>query len=268
MGHAVTLLQVSERRACRAIGQLRPSYRYVPQPDHDRARMRERIIAIAKAYGRYGYHTVTALLKRECWDVGKDAGYTIWQQEGLQVPQTQPKRARLWCADGSSLRLRPERPNHVWSYDFGADRTQDGRSFRILNTLDEYTRECLASVVARRIRSHDARLILSELFLSRGITTHIRSDNVPEFIASTLKHWLNTLPVAPLYIEPGSPRENGYVESCNGKMREQFLNGELLYTLKKAQIMTERWRRHDKMVRPHSRLGGQPPAPETVQLAS
>ena len=260
MEHAVTVLQVSERRACRAIGQIRCSYRYVPRPDHERARVRERIIALAKGYGRYGYRTVTDLLRNEGWDVGKDRVYTIWRQEGLQVPQKQPKRARLWLANGSCVRKRPERPNHVWSYDFVADRTQDGRPFRILNILDEYTRECLASVVARRIRSQDVLLILADLFLSRGIPTHIRSDNGPEFIARKLRHWLTALQVAPLYIEPGSPWENGYCESFNGKMRDQLLNGELFYTLKEAQIIIERWRIHYNTVRPHSSLGGQPPA--------
>ncbi len=149
-----------------------------------------------------------------------------------------------------------------------ADRTHDGRPFRILNILDAYTREWLASVVARRIRSQDVLLILADLFMSRGIPTHIRSDHGPEFIARTLKQWLNALQVAPLSIDPRSPWENGYVESCKGKMREQLLNGELFYTLKAAQIMTERWRTHDNTIRPHSSLGGQPPAPETVQLAS
>lgn len=268
MGHAVTVLHVPERRACRAIGQLRSSYRYRPRLDPSQEQVRERIIALAKGYGRYGYRTVTDLLKREGWDVGKDRVYTIWRQEGLQVPPKQPQRARLWRADGSCLRLRPAYRNHVWSYDFVADRTHDGRPFRILNILDEYTRECLASVVARRIRSQDVLLILADLFLSHGIPMHIRSDNGPEFIAIKLRHWLKVLQVAPLYIEPGSPWENGYIESFNGKMREQFLNGELFYTLQEARIMTERWRRHYNTVRPHSSLGGQPPAPETIQLAS
>jgi transposase InsO family protein len=138
---------------------------------------------------------------------------------------------------------------------------------RILNILDEYTRECLASVVARRIRSQDVLLILADLFLRHGIPTHIRSDNGPEFIARKLRQWLTALQVAPLYIEPGSPWENGYCESFNGKMRDQLLNGELFYTLKEAQIIIERWRIHYNTVRPHSSLGGQPPAPETIQLA-
>ena len=169
MEHAITVLQVSERRACRAIGQVRSGYRYRPQPDLSQERVRERIIALAKEYGRYGYRTVTDLLRREGWDVGKDRVYTIWRQEGLHVPQKQPKRARLWRADGSCLRLRPERPNHVWSYDFMADRTQDGRPFRILNILDEYTRECLASVAARRMGSQEVILLLADLFLKHGV---------------------------------------------------------------------------------------------------
>ena len=166
------------------------------------------------------------------------------------MPQKQPKRARLWLANSACVRQRPERPNHVWSYDFVANQTHDSRPFRILNTLDEYTRECLASVVARRIRSH------------------IRSDNGPECIACKLRHWLTVLQVAPLYIEPGSPWENGYCESFNGKMRDQLLNGELFYTLKETQTIIERWRIHYNTVRPHSSLGGQPPVPETRQLAS
>ena len=268
MGHAVAVLHLSERRACRAIGQLRSSYRYVSRPDPYRARLRGRIIELAKEYGRYGYRTVTDLLRREGWAVGKDCVYTIWRQEGLKVPQKQPKRARLWRPDGACIRLRPEHRNHVWSYDFVADRTHDGRPFRILNILDEYSRECLASCVARRIRSQDVLLILADLFLRRGIPKHIRSDNGPEFIANTLRQWLKQLEVDPLYIEPGSPWENGYVESFNGKMRDQFLNGELFYTLKEAQIMTERWRIHYNTTRPHSSLGGSPPVPETIQLTS
>ncbi len=200
--------------------------------------------------------------------MGKDSVYTIWRHEGLQVPPTQPKRARLWRADGSCLRLRPAYRHHVWSYDFVADRTHDGRPFRILNILDEYTRECLASVVARRIRSHDVRLLLAERFLSRGIPTHIRSDNGPAVIATKLRHWLTALQVASLYIEPGSLWENGYCESFNGKMRDQLFNGELFYTLREAHIIIERWRIHYITVRPHSSLGGQPPALETIQLAS
>ena len=263
------MLHASERRACRAIGQLRTTQRYVPQPDPEQEQLRDRVVSLAKEYGRYGYKTITSMLRMEGWEVGKDRVYTIWREEGLKVPTKQPKRARLWRADGSCMRLRPAYRNHVWSYDFVADRTHDGRPFRILNIIDEYTRECLASHVARRIRSQDVILVLADLFLTHGRPIHIRSDNGPEFIARNLKTWLkNVLGIEPLCIEPGSPWENGYCESFNGKMRDQLLNGEWFYTLKEAQIIIERWRIHYNTVRPHSSLGGQPPAPEAIQLAS
>jgi putative transposase len=264
----VSVLHVSERRACRALGQLRSSQRYRAVSDPFRDRLRERVVALATEYGRYGYRTITSMLQMEGWDVGKDRVYTIWREEGLKVPQKQPKRARLWLADGSCIRMRPERPNHVWSYDFVADITRDGRSFRILNIIDEYSRECLASFVARRIRSQDVILILADLFLKHGLPEHIRSDNGPEFIARKLRGWLKQLGVGPLYIEPGSPWENGYCESFNGKMRYQFLDGELFYTLKEAEVLIEKWRVHYNTIRPHSSLGGKPPAPVTIQLAS
>jgi putative transposase len=169
------------------------------------------------------------------------------------VPTKPPQRARLWR---SCLRLRPAYRHHVWSYDFVADRTQDGRPFWILNILDEYSRGCPASVVARRIRSQDVLVILADRLLSRGLPTQIRSDNGPEFNASKLRQWLKALHVGPRYIEPGFPWENGSVESVTGKMREPRLNGELFYTLKDAQILTERWRSHSNTTRPHRSLRG------------
>lgn len=267
MEHVVRVLHVSQRRACRAIGQLRTTQRYEPRENPEREQVRERVIELATEYGRYGYRTITSMMQMEGWIVGKDCVYNIWREEGLKVPQKQPRRSRLWLADGSCIRLKPERPNHVWSYDFVADTTREGRPFRILNIIDEYTRECLASYVARRIRSQDVILVLADLFLRHGLPSHIRSDNGPEFIAKKLRHWLKQLEVTPLFIEKGSPWENGYIESFNGKMRDQFLNGELFYTLREAQVMIERWRKHYNTIRPHSSLGGRPPVPETIQLA-
>ncbi len=206
------------------------------------------------------------MLNNEGWDIGKDRVYTIWRSEGLKVPQKQPKKSRLWLADGSCIRHRPEHPNHVWSYDFVSDRTADGRPIKILNIIDEFTRECLCSFAARRINSQSVILILADLFLQKGIPMFIRSDNGPEFIAKKLINWMNILNVKPLFIQPGSPRENGYCESFNGKMRYELLNGELFYTLKEAQIIIERWRRHYNEVRPHSSLGGVPPAPATITI--
>jgi putative transposase len=157
-------LSVSERRACKVIGQVRSTQRYEPMPNPEQERLKERVIALATEYGRYGYRQVTNLLNMEGWDVGKDRVYTIWREEGLKVPQKQPKRARLWLTDGSCIRQRPEYPNHVWSYDFVADRTHDGRPFKILNIIDEYSKECLLSLVQRRIRSQDVILALADLF--------------------------------------------------------------------------------------------------------
>jgi len=256
---------VSERKACGVVGQLRTTQRYEKIINPERERVRERIIELAKEYGRYGYRTITSMLQLEGFVIGKDAVGRVWQQEGLQVPQKQPKRARLWLADGSTIRLRPEYKNHVWSYDFVSDQTYGGKKFKILNIIDEYTRECLVSHVARRIRSQDVILILADLFLKRGIPKHIRSDNGPEFIAKKLVNWMKSLDIQPLFIEPGSPWENGYRESFNGKMRYELLNGELFYSLMEARIIIERWRVHYNTKRPHSALGGKPPAPETFQ---
>lgn len=256
---------MSERRACKVIGQLRSTQRYEKLPNQEQELLKDRVIGLATEYGRYGYRQVTDLLNMEGWDVGKDRVYTIWRQEGLKVPQKQPKRRRLWLADGSCIRHRPEFENHVWSYDFVAERTHDGRAVKILNIIDEFTRECLVSFVARRIRSQDVIFVLADLFLQRGCPKFIRSDNGPEFIAKKLKKWLKDLEVQPLYIEKGSPWENGYCESFNGKMRFELLNGEMFYSLLEAKIVIERWRRHYNTKRPHSALGGRPPAPETFQ---
>lgn len=222
-------------------------------------------MAIASEFGRYGYRQVTNLLRTEGWDVGKDRVYTIWRQEGLKIPQKQPKRARLWLADGSCIRKRPEYRNHVWSYDFVHDRTHNGAPFRILNIIDEYSRECLATVVRRRLNSQDVILTLADLFLKHGCPDHIRSDNGPEFVAKKLVKWLKQLEVGPLFIQPGSPWENGYCESFNGKMRFELLNGEIFYSMTEARVIIERWRRHYNTVRPHSALGGKPPTPVTFE---
>jgi len=180
----------------------------------------------------------------------------------LKVPQKQPKRSRLWLNDGSCIRLRPQYRDHVWSYDFVMARTANGKAFRILVILDEYTRECLKMRAARHITSQDVIDQLYELFLLRGVPVHIRSDNGPEFTAKAIRKWLAKVGVTTLFIEPGSPWENGYVESFNGKLRDELLNGEIFTTLTEARILIERWRREYNHCRPHSSLGYRPPAPE------
>ncbi len=190
--------------------------------------------------------------------------YRIWRREGLRVPLKQPKRGRLWLNDGSCVRLRPEHPNHVWSYDFVQDRTHDGRVYRMLCIIDEFTRECLSICAERKLNSQHVLEELSKLFLIHGPPEHIRSDNGPEFIATAVREWLGRLGVKTLYIEPGSPWENGYCESFNSKLRDEFLNREIVYTLKEAKILIEWWRSHYNQLRPHSSVGYRPPAPKTI----
>lgn len=240
----------------------RSSFRYQPVNRDFQNQLKSRVITLASEYGRYGYKQVTGLLNMEGWNVGKDRVFTIWRKEGLKVPSKQSKKSRLWFNDGSCIRLRPEYKNHVWSYDFVSDETYDGRKIKILNVIDEYSRECLLSLVARRIRSQDVIFALADLFLKFGFPKHIRSDNGPEFIATNLKKWLYKLEVKPLYIEPGSPWENGYIESFNGKMRYELLNGEIFFSLLEAKVIIEKWRHHYNTKRPHSSLGYKPPAPQ------
>ena len=257
-------LGVSQRRACRVLTQSRATQRYSHGRDIDSDALVRRIVELASRYGRYSYRRVTALLKSEGWRVNHKRVERIWKMEGLKVPGRQPKRGRLWLNDGSCIRLRPEHKDHVWSYDFVAARTSDGRGFRILVIIDEYTRECLAMVVKRSIKSQDVLDQLYMLFLVRGVPEHVRSDNGPEFTSKAVRGWLSNLGVKALFIEPGSPWENGYVESFNGKLTDEFLNGEVFSTLAEAQILIERWRREYNQVRPHSALAYRPPAPKTI----
>jgi transposase InsO family protein len=220
---------------------------------------------LAGQYGRYGYKRVTALLRMEGWRVNHKRVYRIWRREGLKVPSKQPKRKRLWLNDGSCIRLRPEYQNHVWSYDFVFERTENGRPIKMLNIIDEYTRECLAIRVERKINSQKVLATLYKLFLSRGTPKYIRSDNGPEFIAEKLRNWLKRIDVETIYIEPGSPWENGYCESFNGKLRDELLNRELFSTMTEARVLIEQWRREYNTIRPHSSLRYRPPAPETIK---
>lgn len=246
------------------MGQARSTQKYQSKVPDDRERLIVDIIKLATKYGRYGYRRITALLRNEGWRVNHKRVERIWRQEGLKVPKKQPKRGRLWLNDGSCVRLRPLYKNHVWSYDFVATRTSDGRPLRILVILDEYSRECLCLLVARRINSQDVLEQLADLFIQRGLPEHIRSDNGPEFTAKKLRQWLERLGAKTLFIEPGSPWENGYVESFNGKLRDELLNLEIFDTLLEAKVLVENWRREYNHVRPHSSLNYRPPAPEAI----
>ena len=258
------MLGVSERRACAVLGQHRSTQRKPPQVADDEEELTADIVALARQYGRYGYRRITALLRQAGWQVNAKRVERIWRREGLKVPGRQPRRGRLWLNDGSCIRLRPKRPSHVWAYDFVEDRTHDGRKFRMLTVIDEFTRECLAITVAHKLNSDDVLATLTDLFVERGPPEHIRSDQGPEFIATAVKSWLGRIGVPTLSIEKASPWENGYNESFNGKLRDELLNTEVFYTLAEAKVLIEAWRRHDNTVRPHSSLDYRPPAPETV----
>lgn len=260
------MLSVSERRACKVLSQARATQRHATHIPSDEEQLRGRIVELATRYGRYGYRRITALLRQERWRVNHKRVERIWRQEGLKVPKRQPKQGRLWLNDGSCIRLRPEHKDHVWSYDFMVDRTADGRAFRILTIIDEYTRECLAILVDRRITSQDVIGKLFQLFVFRGVPEHIRSDNGPEFTARVIRAWLNRLGVKTLFIERGSPWENGYIESFNGKLRDELLNREIFTSLAEARILIEGWRKEYNQERPHSALKYRPPAPEAIVL--
>jgi len=256
---------VSERRACRVLNQPRSTQRRKACVAADEPRLVKRIVSLATQYGRYGYRRITALLRREGWRVNHKRVERLWRQEGLQVPQRQPKRRRLWMNDGSCVRLRPTHRDHVWSYDIALARTHDGRALRILVVVDEHTRECLSIDVSRRVTSQDVLERLGRLFVERAIPEHIRSDNGPEFAAEAVRSWLVRLGVRTLFIEPGSPWENGYCESFIGKLRDELLEREIFDTLLEAKVLVERWRRHYNRFRPHSALGYRAPAPEARQ---
>ena len=248
--------------------QHRSTQRKVPRLPDDEAALTADIVELARQYGRYGYRRITALLREAGWNVNHKRVERIWRREGLKVPARQPRRGRLWLADGSCIRLRPQRPGHVWAYDFVEDRTHDGRKFRILTVIDEYTRECLALPIGRRLRRDDVLAALADLFVAHGPPEHIRSDQGSEFIANVVKDWLGRIGVRTLYIEKASPWENGYNESFNGKLRDELLNGEVFYSLAEANVLIEAWRRHYNTKRPHSSLGYRPPTPETIAAPS
>jgi transposase InsO family protein len=258
------MLAVSERRACRVLRQHRSTQRRIPQGRADEARLIADMTALAREYGRYGYRRIAALLREAGWQINDKRVERLWRQEGLKVPTKQKARGRLWLNDGSCIRLRAEYPNHVWSYDFVHHRTDDGRAFRTLNVIDEYSRECLAIRVKRKLNSLDVIDTLTDLFILHGIPAYIRSDNGPEFIAEAVRKWIAAVGAKTAYIEPGSPWENGYCESFNARFRDELLNGELFYTLHEAKVIIEQWRKHYNTRRPHSSLGYRPPAPESI----
>jgi putative transposase len=248
---------------CRALGQHRSTQRKRPRGRDDEEQLAADLIELARQHGRYGYRKIAELLRSTAgWVVNDKRVERIWRREGLKVPRKQPKRGRLWLADGSCLRLRAEYPNHVWSYDFVEDRTHDGRKYRMLNVIDEFTHECLAIRVGRKLKATDVADALPDLFLLRGVPGHVRSDNGPEFVATAVQAWITAVGARTAYIAPGSPWENGCIESFNARLRDELLDGEIFYSLREAEVVIESWRRHYNAVRPHASLGYRAPAPE------
>lgn len=255
---------VSERRVCVVLGQNRSVQRYQKLSNCDEDTLTNDIIRLASQYGRYGYRRITALLKAEGWQVNHKRIERIWRKEGLKVPSKQPKRGRLYLQDGSCIRLQPCSNNHVWSYDFVSERLHNGKKFRMLTVIDEYSRRCLAIRVGYQIKAEQVLDVLAELFVTQGTPDYIRSDNGAEFTAKEVRKWLAQVGVKTAYITPGSPWENGYNERFNGSLRDELLNGEIFYTLTEAQTLIENWRCHYNEVRPHSSLNYKPPSPKVI----
>ena len=250
------------------LSQPRATQRYLPNIQVDEKPLTRRIIELASMFGRYGYRRITALLQEDGWWVNHKRVERIWRREGLKVPKKQPKRGRLWINDGSCIRRRAESQNDVWAYDFVQGRTHDDRSFRMLTLIDEFTRECLSIDVARQLNSEDVLERLTWLMVTRGVPNHIRSDNGPEFTAKVVRKWLERVGVRTLFIEPGSPWENGYVESFNSRFRDELLNRELFTGLEDARWVVDRWRLDYNHQRPHSSLDYQTPAEFVARCCS
>jgi len=242
----------------------RTAYRYNPIKLPDEEELRSEIIDKACNYGRIGYRMITNVLRNNGIKINHKRVERIWREEGLKLPKKQMKKRRLFLNDGSCIRLRSERKNHVWSYDFIEEKTYDGRKIRILNIIDEYTRECLGSIARRHWRNSDLVEVLADLMFIQGTPEYIRSDNGSEFTSKKIRKWLSDTGVITAYIEPGSPWENGYIESFNARMRDEFLNGELFGNMYEAEVLIKRWVTYYNTVRPHSSLKGRPPAPQTI----
>jgi putative transposase len=251
---------VSQRRACRVLGQPRSTQRQVPKPKEEEERLVRRILELVRQHPRYGYRRIWALLRREGWRVNRKRVHRLWRQQGLKVPRKQRKKRRLGCSANSCVRRPAEHKNHVWAWDFLHDRTTDGRALKWLTLVDEYTRECLALEVGRGMTAKGVSAVLAGVVQQRGAPGHIRSDNGPEFIARAIRAWMSATGLETLYVEPGAPWENGYAESFNSKVRDELLNAEEFTSLLEARVLGAQWKQEYNHVRPHSSLGYRTPA--------
>ena len=232
--------------------------RYLARERKGEAALVRKIHELAVRNSRYGYRRITALLRREGWQVNRKRVHRIWKAEGLSLPLRRPKRHRAGSA--GEIVNKAESPNHVWSYDFVEDRTERGGKLRILVVIDEYTRECLAIRIALSIPASVVVEVLEWLFLTRGVPKYLRSDNGPEFVAKTVCQWLEEYGCQTLFIKPGSPWENGYIESFIDKLRDECLNRDIFRNGREAQLIAEAWRQEYNNYRPHSSIGYLTPA--------
>jgi transposase InsO family protein len=254
VGHLQRELEMSQRRACKVVGQPRATQRHTPQPDAEEARLRERLHEFSRQRPRAGYRMACGQFRQEGLRVNPKRVQRLWREEGLKVPRRQCKKRRLGTSENGSQRRVATRPNEVWSYDFVSDQTADGRRLKFLCVVDEFTRECLALKVRRSFRAKEVIAVLAALIALRGAPEHLRSDNGPEFVAKAVQTWLKAHAVGPLYISPGSPWQNAYVESFNSRLRDEHLNREEFASLLEAQVLAAGWRRDYNEARPHSSL--------------
>ncbi len=260
--------EASERRSCKLIEQPRSSQRYQSKLRSDERALVARMLELVKMYPRYGYRRIAALLRRDHWQASNTRIYRLWRREGLKVPQKKRKRRRLGVSANGCHRHRAEYRNHVWCWDFTFDRTRSGSTLKWLSIVDEYTRESLALKVDRNIRSEDVIDTLAELFAMHGVPTHIRSDNGPESIAHAMRDWFERTGISALYIEPGSPWENGYAESFFSRFRDEFLATEEFESLVDARQLTQAWRHSYNHDRPNSSLAYQTPSEFAARCAA
>ena len=259
VAHLIEECDASQRRACKVVRQPRSTNRYVPKGYPEEERLKKRLKEISDTEPRWGYRTAARQLRREGWLINDKRVQRLWREEGLKVPQRQRKKRRLGKSQNSSQRQRASAPNQVWSYDFVMDQTSDGRRLKMLCVLDEYTRESLAIHVARNIGALEVIEVLQAIVKERGVPRYLRSDNGPEFIAGAVRDWLESQGIATLYIQPGSPWENAYCESFNGRLRDGLLNREEFASELEAKVLSAEWRRNYNERRPHSALGDMTP---------
>ena len=263
-----TKFAVSERRACRVVDQPRSCQRYAAKSRGDEGALVQRMLHLVRQRPRFGYRRIAALLRCEAWRASATRIYRLWRREGLKVPQKKRKRRRLGKSENGCHRRRALHQDHVWCWDFVFDRTTSGSTLKWLSIVDEYTRECLALKVDRSITSEDVIDTLAELFAMRGVPRHIRSDNGPEFIARAIQRWTQQLAIETLYIEPGSPWENGFAESFHSRLRDEFLATEVFESLVAARKLTAAWKDDYNYYRPHGSLGYVTPAEFAARSAA